>query len=251
MPVLVRPIAAADAQDVGRNFIDEHNLAVSVFQTAQFELAVDDVQAFRGEFPGNEGGDFLDQFDALGNLFRAERSGFLQRFQRDQNVAFALGPGLDDLMDILTRTDEGIAPPEAAGRIVAPGEFQVRQRLRSRDSRHGRFPAQGQGRLHDHFIVAHRLDEVRRNAPGFEQFEKVGCKPACDRALAGNFADDDIVARIKNRLAVFQIAGRPIRKDEPIFAFVRAARNFVNVLRLSPVNQIFFRHCALLLKRFF
>ena len=74
---LVRLESPAHPQHVGRYFVDQHNLPVAVFQTAQLELAVDDMQLFGGKFPGNDAGDFLDQTDTCGDFLPGRRRGCL------------------------------------------------------------------------------------------------------------------------------------------------------------------------------
>ena len=92
--------------------------------------------------------------------------------------------------------------------------------------------AKRDSRLHDHFVIADRINVMRRDAFGFEQLKKMRGKPAGNGAFARNFPNDDVVSRVKNRLAVFEVTGAPIGKDKPVlFLRTRSQSKFIELVK--------------------
>jgi len=145
-------------------------------------------------------------------------------------------------MQVFAGLHKGVAPPEAAGGAIAPGELEVKQWFRSLNGRIFNGHAQRYGGLHNHLVVANGINVVRGYAVLFQKFEEMGSKPAGYGPFPGNLAHHAVVAGVENGLAVFHVSRGVILKDKPVLAPILPIGNLKYILGFSADNKLLVVH---------
>jgi len=81
-------------------FVDKDDLPVSVLQSSEIDLPVEDVKSVSGKFVIDDRCDLFDKLLSVGDLVFRHYSSACQRIESDELVDLALGPSLDDLRQI-------------------------------------------------------------------------------------------------------------------------------------------------------